>query len=634
MRRTARRTALMAAASAVALAPIAASAQQARAQGQAAPARRTVQSWSFDLRTTYTDNFRRLPDELTRRVTGDQEVTLFPGLPPVIARVPLGTDVIEIDPPDNVVVTAALSGATVFERPGLTGVVSGSVSVNANADDSSIDDRLRGTLDDTPLAPDIAAAIRDGDEPDRSFGFTDAQDVFVQPNIIASGSVRVVDDLFFVDASALAQQQALNRGADLAAESAGQLGDQTTYVGGSISPYLSRVIAGGATVEARYRVSSVVVAQEDFEAFGFGLERPEDQRFGNDSFSQEALAELRSGDLLDRVEFAVTASARRSEEDGSDVLPQVDLDRLSAALDVEYEINRSFGLTGAVGYDEVSVEQRSPGGTSLTDDDERSDALSGVFWSAGFTYTPSPRTLASLSVGERFGGTLIEGQLRYRPTPRLSFDGRAARELGTGVEGTFGAFQALNSQTLSVIESLGRLQADSRSRLLDRAVALRGATGRAGIVQGGLSVRNNYSLGASFDAGRTNLTGSVSFDESEFDGFGGGVRTNETTSLNLSARRQVSRRVSLTGRTRVLRLDGAFPEDIVLAGDDVEAAAIDGQSSTQVFAAIDAAYQVGPRFSATAQVYHSRRESDGQPFGGTGFDFKENAASVGIRWTF
>ena len=622
----ARRGALLLAASALPFAPMGAVAQE----GRQAPARQVTQNWSLDLRATYTDNYRRLPEDLPRRIVAGTQTADGTFIP----LLPLGTDTVSVEPPDNVVLTASLRGGGVYERPGVTAVLTGGVSVNAYTNNEAVDDRLLGPLTTTPIDPALTAGIPPGTPLDVSFGLVEDEEVFIQPDLVGSASVRLVDDLLFVDVSGLAQQQAISRRADLEAESAGQLGDRTTYAGGSVSPYLTRQVGGGGTVEARYRLSAVVVAQEEFEAnFRFADPDRADDRFANDSLSQQVLAEYRSGDLLDRLSFAVSASAQHAEETGSDVLPEVTLDRLTAGVEGNYEMSRTIGLIARVGYDEVDVEEVAADGTGFAGDATRSDALSGAYWSLGASFTPSARTRATLSVGERFGGTLVEGDLRYQPTPRLRFTGDATRELGTGVEDTFQAFRALNSQTLSVVESLGQVQGDSSRRLLDRAVGLRGAFSGVGRTQGGLAVRNRVGLGVDYDAGRTSLSGRASYDEAEFESADGRERTNTTTTVDLSARRQVSRRVSLTARARYLELGGLFREELAL-DDGATVPDESDQNTTQIFASLDAAYQIGPRLSATGRVYHSRRESDGEIIGGTGLDYSENAASVGVRWTF
>ena len=49
--------------------------------------------------------------------------------------------------------------------------------------------------------------------------------------------------------------------------------------------------------------------------------------FLNDSQSHEALIEYTSGKLLDRVGFSLRAYANKTEETGSDVLPEVNSSR-------------------------------------------------------------------------------------------------------------------------------------------------------------------------------------------------------------------------------------------------------------------------------------------------------------------
>ena len=622
----ARRAALLVAASAVAMAPITASAQQQETQQ---PVRRTVQNWTLDLRTTYTDNYRRLPEELPRTVVLPQPVLTPIG--PLFPQI-LGRDTVEIEPPDNVVFTAGLRGGGVYERPGVTAVATGGITVNAYADNEAIDDRLLDTLTQ-PLTPGIVPPFIPGGTPlDVSFGFREDEEIFIQPDLSASASARIVEDLVYVDASAIAVQQAVSRLADLEAESAGQLGDRTTYIGGSVSPYVTREVFGQGTVEGRYRFSGVAVAAEEFESNErFFDPEAADDRFANDSLSHEIIAEYQSGALLDRVEFSVRTSAQRAEETGSDVLPEVTLERLSGALGVAYDLNRSLALTGRFGYDQVDVEQVSADGTSVGADEAQSDDFSGVTWSAGFLYTPTQRTRIGVSVGERFGGTLVDADISLRPTPRLTLSANAGRELGTGAQGTFDAFRTLNSQTLNLVQTLGQVQADSNRRLLDRAVGLQGGFRAAVPQQGGLATRNRVGGNATYVTARSTLSAAVSWDESEFVAQGAlGGRSNSTASFNLSAQRQVSRRVVLTARGRILHTDGVFIEEAVR---DPDGDAPD-RSTTQAFVSLDAAYQIGPRFSATAQIYRSQRDTGEVSLAGTALDYDENAASVGIRWTF
>lgn len=584
----------------------------------ASPTRRTTQQWSFDLRATYSDNFRRIDDERLRGVI----IAPTGGLPVQSA---VNTD---INPPNNVIFSGTLRGGSVYERPGLTGIVQGGVTITTNLDNSPLDERLA----DTPLPDGLVPADFDGTVIPLSFGLPQEQEIFIRPDIAGSATVRVVDDLFYVDASAVAQQQVINQRQAVQIEADGQLGDVTTFIGGSISPYLSRQLGpSGSTIEARYRLSGVVVADEQFEpldgldANGDPLpEGAQDQRFANDSIAQEAILEYASGQFFDRVGVILRATAARSDESGSELLPEVELTRFSGETELTYDLGRSLALTGGVGYDDVTISEFI--GQDADGDDSRDSELSGVFWSVGATYAPTQRSNFALSVGERFGGTQILGRVTYRPTPRLSVTGSAQRDLVTGTQQGLRGAIGLNGQTLQIVQQLGQAQAGSAQELLDRVVGFRGGFSNIQQQNFGVQVGSTFSLNASYAARRTDFGLGVTFSDNEF-GEGENERSNQRFAVQASVNRTVTRRATLGVSARFERLAGVLPVEVI-GGTD-----LDDQTSDQFFVSADGSYALGPRFALTARAY--RAVSEGAPGGfGIAREYTENAVSAGIRWTF
>ena len=641
------RAALLAAASAVAMAPVLAAAQDAaQASG---PQRRFVSNWQLDTRATYSDNYRRLPEDLalTANYLGRVPVEVEPGEPPVDPVVTVGQSrrTERIDPLSNTILSATLSGATVYERPAISGIVSGSLTVGTYTDTASVDDRLN--LSSYAVPPPPAGLLPLDPEADPatpptflgvSFGFRQEEETFVQPNLVGSATARLIDDLLYVDGSALAIQRTLSRRQDVQAEGAAQVGDRTTYGGLSVSPYIFREMGANATVEARYRVSALAVVDEDFsgELGGRNVEQDgtvREGRFGNDALGQDVLLEYRSGDLLDRVSFAIRGAGERIEESGSEFLPELQIDRLTAAGDVAYEASRDFAVTATLGVDDVTVDDGRRGNRSRNA--RASDEYTGAFWSVGFRYNPSQRTQLELSAGERFGGTQINGDLRWRPTDRLTVSGRIDRSLGTGLQGTADGLRGFNSRSADLIEQLSASQAGSSSQLLDRAVGLRGDFGSTQNLASGAQVRDSAALNATYNAGRSSIGAGVSYSKTQradrvIEGEPEDVGDTQLLTVSANARRQVSRRLNVTGRVRLQRAEGRYREDFVLGlPDDAE--------STEAFVSAEAAYALGRRISATARVYHARRELTDEAntaLGGIGLDYKENAVSAGLRWTF
>ena len=617
-------------------------------------ARRIGSQWTFDLRATYSDNFRRIDDQRAQSVIlrlrgADGELG-----PPIETF----GGVADIETPDNVIFTGGVRGGTVYQRPGFTGIVQGGVSVTTNANNASLDERL----DDTPLPGQVVFTGLgvpvpipldddfDGEVVSRTFGLTQKQELFIRPDLAASGTARIVDQLFYVDVAAVAQQQVINQRDAIQAEADGQIGDVTTFVGGSVSPYLNRQVAGAGVVEARLRGSAVFVADEQFDADGiqgggFIPDAGSDQRFANDSLSAEAILDYDSGQLFDRVGFGLRASAAVSDEDGSDVLNAVELTRLTVAGEARYDLGRNLAVTGEVGYDDVTIDQTRPGEAGEDDPDDpdapeapnnpffaaRDDEFSGVFWLAGFEYAPSVRSRVALSFGERFGGTQVQGELTYRPTPRLSVTGRADRQLNTGTQDGFQGAVGLNSRTLQIVEQLAQVQAGSARELLDRAVGFQGGFSNIQQQAFGVQLQDTFSLNASYTARRTDFGLGVVFTQSEF-GEDETARENDRFAVQASAQRTVSRRLTAGLSARYERLTGTLPVEALLAdGTDTEP---DSQSSDQIFLAANAAYQIGPRFSVTARAYRAQSEGAQGIIGGIAREYEENAVSAGIRWTF
>lgn len=621
-----------------------------------APSRRVASQWSFDLRATYSDNFRRIDDE---RLRGVVFVPAEPDADDPALGVRRGQFLSEIETPDNVIFTVGARGGSVYQRPGLTAIIQGGIQAGTNLDNASLDERLA----DTPVPPDLTpnedGSSFEGTTTALGFGLSQEQEFFVRPDLTASATARIVDELVYVDVAGIAQQQVISLRDAIQAEADGQLGDVTTFVGGSVSPYVNRQVAGNGTVEARLRASAVIVADEQFELLeGLGpdgepLPARGDQRFANDSVSTEALVEYASGQLFDRVAFGLRASAARSEESGSDVQDEVELIRLTASGDARYDLGRNLAITAELGYDEVELEETDVGAADMevtdgmddgTGDDDplpstdvidlagRESDFSGVFWSVGAEYAPSTRSRLAVAVGERFGGLQVNGQLTYRPTPRLSVTGSAERVLGVGTQQGLQNAIGLNSRTLQIVEQLAQVQSGSARQLLDRAVGFQGGFSNIQQQQFGVQLRDVYRLSAAYTARRTDFGLAVSFDQSEF-GEDTEARENERLAVQGSVQRTVTRRVRVGATARYDRLSGTLPVEAILAPGQAEQGA-DDDASEQVFVSANASYQVGPRLSITARAYRARSNGGGGGGFGIAREYEENAVSAGIRWTF
>jgi hypothetical protein len=653
-----------------------------------------VSTWAVSLDGTYSDNYRRLPETIDRTFgVADGDGGLTPlilgelveveipieGLPEpldleLIAPV-RPNDRVDIEPPDNIIGTLSVQGGTVYDRPGLTGIVQGSLSVVGYTDTDTLDQRLA-----EPLGQDIEDGLFDelfdlenaeefldtglflpgSVEPvdtgallptlTPTAGRGEIEDVFIQPNLRASATARVVPDLFYVDASAVAQQEALALRNELQEEGAGRLQSQVTFAGGSLSPYVFREMTRGSTVEARYRFSTVQVLDESrrgTDPFDPGL-GGEDQRFTNDSVAHEGLLEYRSGELLGRLGFAVRVQGARTDEDGSDVLSEIELGRLSGSGEVSYAVTRELTVLAEAGYDDVSLTLTDPRARLTATDPNDPDAdpvtgalavdeneLTGFFWRTGIVAVPGRRTRAAVSVGERFGGTLIEADVSYEPTARLGVTLTAQRSLATGAQDQLAGLGGLNIQTLFILDRLAQVQATTSQQLLEQVVSFSSGFNDVVGQQFGAGAFNRYAAGINYNRPRTSFSASVDYFANEFaqavtneEGVTEQVDSdNANLSFNAAAQHVLSRRFSVQANARYLQTDGLFINDLFL--DEGEGGAgPDGADTDQLFLSVGGAYQVGPRLSLTARAYRLTRT------GGPRLEFDENAIGAGVRFAF
>ncbi len=553
-----------------------------------------TQNWALSIQATRSDNFRRLTDITFRQDrfgTGPEDVDLVP---------------VAIDAPGNTIVSGGINGATLFQRPSLNGLLSGSLQVGGFLNTDDLDTRLSETATPQPAPGTISS----------TFGLREVEEVFVQPNIVGAVSAQVVDNLFYVDVSALAQEQALGFGTLLAQSGVGRNGNEIIYAGGSVSPYLLRQFANDSTVELRVRTTALAVVDENLDGINLGGVDPDSIQFTNDSYSYEGIAEYTSGTLADRLKFVVGASARQVKEDGSVLQPEVDFTQASVSVDAEYGVTGKITLLGGIGYDEIAFDDVA---TSVAGSDE--DDLGGVYWEAGLRYVPSRRGNAEIRVGERYDGTSVNATVEYQPASRISIRGLAERQLDTGAQDLAGLVVGGQSRALASLTALSQTQGSTSSALIDRVLAFEGAGYRdVQLGRFGIAAFNRYGVEAAGNYERTNLSASYFYTDSTFEG---GENTQQE--LSFRAARQLSRTLSAAAEVRYLVNDGnngagAFVDGF--AGADGEA--------TEQFYRISGAYALGNQLALTASYYFAT--SNREATDGTEFEFDENAVTVGLRW--
>lgn len=201
---------------------------------------------------------------------------------------------------------------------------------------------------------------------------------------------RVIEDLLFLDASAMRNQQAISAFGPQVANDPYSTTNRTEVSTWRVSPYVQRRIGSSANLLMRYTRDSVKTS-----VLGYGnthgddanvaLSSVDDQRIGwNLSFNRQLLTDRLAG-----------SSSSANESAG-----------------LSWRVRPTLSLTGNVGYDNFdypSMGQRTRGRS----------------WNVGYQYTPSGRTSLSMSVGQRYFGKsrALSAMHRSRHTVwNLSYD--------------------------------------------------------------------------------------------------------------------------------------------------------------------------------------------------------------------
>lgn len=187
----------------------------------------------------------------------------------------------------------------------------------------------------------------------------------------ASLRANLVDELFYVDASASKAQQGISPFGQL-------LNEENNYASANraevtswrVSPYLVHRFGARANAELRY-------THDEVDAGRIGL--------GNTQGDSLSLR-LDSGAAFRTVGWGVQLSGQKIQDRVA-----ADSEIKAANLNVRYRIARTVNLTAALGYDKYDYQ--ALGGEN-----------GGRAWSTGFTWTPSLRTSLQASFGRRYYG--------------------------------------------------------------------------------------------------------------------------------------------------------------------------------------------------------------------------------------
>jgi len=452
---------------------------------------------------------------------------------------------------------------------------------------------------------------------------TDQAELVANQDIGAVVTATIADNLFYVDLGASTSRQLAGEDARFSHNVNAGRNQRVNVHDFAVSPYLNRRFGDGSAVELRYRFAQAFIANNNTTNLNQAI-------FDRNSRTQEVVATYDSGNVFDRLDVTLTAYGNKTRDYGSQLLQDYEYERGTLQGDLQFAVTDRFALAGTIGYDEVDTTAPA---TFLSE-----DALTGVFWSAGFRATPGRKTDILLKYGRRYDDDFINGTLRYDVTNRIRFTANAARTFQTRALSSATQYQALQRRTLDFVDSLRSGNTGDASGIIDALTRV--SRQRFGAQQIGLGVSNDVNAGLAGVFGRTTLQASAHYHDTDY-----GFRQVETIGGVFGAQRALSRRMSAYTNVFYRRVDSTadlascladpalFYLDPTAPGFDVNQSCdaivgFQGRTST-VGGRIGVSYRVYQNVSAFGEYSHTERFSQNQ-----NLEYGENTVTAGLQLDF
>ncbi len=197
--------------------------------------------------------------------------------------------------------------------------------------------------------------------------------VSINPQLNASGNAELIPHLLFLDASALISQQNISLLAAQSDSNVNNTGNRATTKSFFVSPYLRHAFSNIAQGEARLRYSTV-----SSDASSSSLANSQSTGMG---------LRLASGPSFKLYTWSVAYDSDTIDFSGAQDITTQKISATGTRL-----LTPQVRFISTVGYDKNDYVTAGP-------------SPSGMFWSSGVEWTPTPRTRLSATTGKRFFGT-------------------------------------------------------------------------------------------------------------------------------------------------------------------------------------------------------------------------------------
>jgi len=492
---------------------------------------------------------------------------------------------------DDVILSTVFSGGAIISNNRVTGIVLGDL--------------------------DFSYLINDGD-------------FRINQSIGAASTFTAADNWLYLDLSGSTSRQLVGDNARFSSNINASRGDRANVHAFTASPYVYHQNSDGSAYELRYSFSQVFVDDSSTSVNVTGGD------FLNDSRTHEGLAAYESGNAFEGFRFRAGVYGNSTLDDGSDIFPAFEYRQGTVFSEMQFALNDTFSLSGAVGYDEIDTEQAA---AAFFDD----DLLSGVYWRAGFIATPGQRSRIRLEYGRRFDDDFIDADISYELSSRFVFSAGASRTFQTRAQTNSAQFQGNQRQALDFADRLREGAELSPRGVIAAANRFSGGFNGGSAQNVGLGTVNSafVNLTAAYDRTQVNLSGFYS--DTDF-----GFRSIESLGLSLRADRRLSRRLTAYGELGYRRSDTAVPLSLcpftatnaALFGFDttdplfdptfscLQLVAGNGVTNT-VLGSIGASYRFLENVSGFVEVSHTERFSPN-----TLLEFDESTFLAGLTLDF
>lgn len=258
-------------------------------------------------------------------------------------------------------------------------------------------------------------------------------------NGLGVADLELIEHFFFIDSRFSVTEQNVNPTGPATADNRTTSTNRTRMTTFSTTPRLEQRLGRWAVGQISYRhdethydtPSATTTALNSFNATqgGFASANLSDSR------ADSAKLEVRSGEEFSRLLWDY------SSEISHQVQGSQSLDQTTHDLGAEYRINRSIAILAEVGHDDIRGNQID-GGT-----------LSGIFYSGGLHWTPSPNTDLRVGWGRRNGSNnlYVLGEYKFSPMTVLRLSSKTN----------------IATDAMSAIEALNAVQRDPTGAFID-----------------------------------------------------------------------------------------------------------------------------------------------------------------------